>query len=70
MRTILANIDWNDTMKNKTATERWTILKSELDSVIYRYVLMKKQWKRSQKKHLSKEAFKKIRCKQDYVAGI
>ena len=26
---------------------------------------MKKQGKRSKKKHLSKEAFKKIRCKQD-----
>ena len=52
-------------MKNKTGAESWNILKSELDSVINRYVSMKKQGKRSKKKHLSKEAFKKIRYKQD-----
>ena len=65
MRTILEHIDWNDKMKNKTGAESWNILKSELDSVINRYVPMKKQGKRSKKKHLSKEAFKKIRYKQD-----
>ena len=42
-----------------------SLLKSELDSVINRYDPMKKQGKRSKKKHLSKEAFKKIRYKQD-----
>ena len=56
MRTILEHIDWNDKMKNKTGAESWNILKSELDSVINRYVPMKKQGKRSKKKHLSKEA--------------
>ena len=65
MRTTLEHIDWNDKMKNKTGAESWDILKSELDSVINRYVPMKKQGKRSKKKHLSKEAFKKIRYKQD-----
>ena len=69
MRTILEHIDWNDTnnilMKNKTGAESWIILKSELDSVINIYVPKKKQGKRSTKKHLSKEAFKKIRYKQD-----
>ena len=42
-------------MKNKTATECWNILRGELDSAIdsYRYVPMKKQVKRSKKKHLS-----------------
>ena len=65
MRTILEHIDWNDKMKNKTGAESWNILKSELDSVINRYVPMKKQGKWSKKKHLSKEAFKKIRYKQD-----
>ena len=48
-------------MKNMTATECWNILRSELD----RYVSMKKQGKRSKKKHLSKEAFRKIIFKQD-----
>ena len=38
MRTSLAHIDWNDNMKNKTGTESWIILKSELDGVINRYV--------------------------------
>ena len=52
-------------MKNKTATECWNILRSELDSAIDRYVPMKKQGKRSKKKHLSKETFRKIIYKQD-----
>ncbi len=33
--------------------------------LLNRYVPMKKQGKRSEKKHLSKEAFRKIRYKQD-----
>ena len=31
MREYLAKIDWNNTLKNKTATECWNILKSEID---------------------------------------
>ena len=52
-------------MKNKTATECWNILRSELDSAIDRYIPLKKQGKRSKKKHLSKEAFRQIRHKQN-----
>ena len=52
-------------MNNKTATECWNILRGELDSAIDSYVPMKKQGKRSKKKHLSKEAFRKIRYKQN-----
>ena len=52
-------------MKNKTATECWNILRGELDSANDSYVPMKKQGKRSKKKHLSKEAFRKIRHKQN-----
>ena len=52
-------------MKNKTATECWIILRGEIDSAIDSYVPMKKQGKRSKKKHLSKEAFRQIRYKQD-----
>ena len=50
-------------MKNKTATECWNILRGELDidRAIDSYVPMKKQGKRSKKKHLSKEAFRKLR---------
>ena len=36
----LAHIDWNDNMKNKTATECWNILRGELDSAIDTYVPM------------------------------
>ena len=39
--------------------------RGELDRAIDSYVLMKKQGKRSKKKHLSKEAFRKIRYKQN-----
>ena len=52
-------------MKNKTATECWNILRRELDSAIYIYVPMKKQRKRSKKKLLSNEAFRKIIYKQN-----
>ena len=47
-------------MKNKTATKCWNLLRRELGSVMYSYVPMKKQGKRSKKNHLSKEAFRKI----------
>ena len=52
-------------MKNKTSRECWTILRSEPDSAIDRYVPIKRQGKRSNKKHLSIEAFRKIIYKQD-----
>ena len=58
-------IDGNDKMKNKTAAECWNIVRGELDNAIDSYVPMKKQGKRSKKKHLSKEAFRKIRYKQN-----
>ena len=38
IRKSLALIDWNDKMKNKTATECWNILRGELDSAIDSYV--------------------------------
>ena len=59
------HIDGKVKMKNKTAKECWNILRSELDSAVDRYVPLKKQGKRSKKKHLSKEAFRKIRHKQN-----
>ena len=48
-------------MKNKTATERWNILRGEIDSAIDSFVPMKRQGKRSKNKHVSKEAFRKIK---------
>ena len=34
MRKYLAKIDRNNTMENKTATECWNILKSEIDCIV------------------------------------
>ncbi len=45
IRKKLAHIEWNDKMKNKTATECWNILISELDSAVDRHAPMKKQGK-------------------------
>ena len=50
---------------NKTAIECWNILKYVIESIIDQFVpLEKKQGKRSRKKHLSKEAIRKIAYKQ------
>ena len=40
------------------------LLRGDIDSAVDSFVPMKKQGKRSKKKHLSKEAFRKIRHKQ------
>ena len=42
MREYLAKIDWNNTLKNKTATECWNILKSEIYCVVEKFVPFKK----------------------------
>ena len=50
---------------NKTAIECWNILKYEIESIIDKFVPLKKtQGKRSRNKHLSKEAIRKIAFKQ------
>ena len=70
MRTYLANIDWNNLLKNKTATECWTCLKYEIEGIIAKFVPLRKQEKRSRKKHLSKEAiinFFTNRCCEGYI---
>ena len=47
-------------LMNNTAIECWNILKYEIESIIDKFVPLKKQGKRSRKKHLSKEAIRKI----------
>ena len=64
MRKYLAKLDWNNMLMNKTAIECWNILKYEIESIIDKFVPLKKQGKRSRKKHLSKEAIRKIAFKQ------
>ena len=51
-------------LSNKTTTECWDILKYEIESIIAKLVTLKKQGKRSTKKHLSKEANRTIAYKQ------
>ena len=51
-------------LMNKAAIESWYILKYEIESIIDEFVPLKKQGKRSRKKHLSKEAIRKIVFKQ------
>ena len=61
-RKYLATIDWNNTLKNKTATECWNILKSEIDCIVNKFVPHEKnQSKQTKNKHLSKEAIRKYR---------
>ena len=63
-RKYLAKLDWNNMLMNKTAIECWNILKYEIESIIDKFVPLKKQGKRFRKKHLSKEAIRKIVFKQ------
>ena len=70
MRTYLANIDWNNWLKNKAATECWTYLKYEIEGIIMKFVPLIKHGKRSRKKHLSKEDLEKKftnRCCGGYI---
>ena len=60
----LAKLDWNNMLMNKTAIECWNILKYEIESIIDKFVPFQKQGKRCRKKHLSKEAIRKIMLKQ------
>ena len=63
-RKYLAKLDWNYMLMNKTAIECWSILKYEIESIIDKFVPLKKQGKLSRKKRLSKEAIRKIVFKQ------
>ena len=69
MRTYLANIDWNNLLKKKTATECWTCLKDEIEGITGRFVTLRKQGKRPRKKYLPKEAIREIADKQMLWGG-
>ena len=64
MRKYLAKLDWNNMLMNKTVIECWNILKYEIEGIIDKFVPFQKQGKRCRKKHLSKEAIRKIVLKQ------
>ena len=42
MRKYLAKVDWNNMLMNKTAIECWNILKYEIESIIDKFVHLKK----------------------------
>ena len=46
-------------LRNKTSIECWNILRYVFESIIDKFVPLKKQGQRSRKKHLSKEAIRK-----------
>ena len=60
MRTYLANIDWNNLLKNKTARECWTCLKYEIEGIIEKFVPLRKQGKRSMKNTCQKRLLEKL----------
>ena len=68
IRKSLALIDWNDKMKNKTATECWNILRGELDSAINSYVPMKKHGNGLRRNIFQKRLSERLETK--YVAGL
>ena len=41
MRTYLAKLYWNNMLMNKTALERWNILKYEIESITDKFVPLK-----------------------------
>ena len=43
MRKYLAKLDWNNMLMNKTTIECWNILKYEIESIIDKFVPLKKQ---------------------------
>ena len=51
-------------LRNKTAIDCWNILKYEIESIVDKFVPVKKKGKRSRNKHLSKESIRKIVFKQ------
>ena len=50
------NIDWNNLLKNKAATECWTCLKEEIEGISERLVPLRKEGKRSRNKLLTTNA--------------
>ena len=56
-------------LMNKIPTECWNIIKYEIESIIDKFVPLKKQGKKSRKKHMSKEAIIKY-CLSKLCGGF
>ena len=69
MKTYLSNIDWNNLLKNKTATECWTCLKYDIEGITKTFFPLMKQGKMSRKKTSQKWLLKNF-SQADAVGGI
>ena len=63
-------MDWDDKMKNKTATECWAILRNKLDSASDRYVPMKKQGDGLRRNICQNRLSERLGINKHYVAGL
>ena len=52
IRRYLPKIDWNNTLENKTATECWNILMSEIDCIVKKICPLEKTWETVEKETL------------------
>ena len=68
MRTYLANVDWNNLLKNKTATECWNCLKYEIKGII-ETIFIKKTRETVQEVTPVKRGYKK-NCSQTDALGV
>ena len=70
MRTCLANIDWDNLLKYKTATECWTCLKYEIEGITENFFLLRKQGKGPGRNTCQKRLLEKLltnRCCGGYI---
>ena len=69
MRTYLANVGWNNLLKNKTATECWTCLKYEIEGITKKFVPLGKQGKGPGRNTCQKRLLEKLLTNRCYVGG-
>ena len=70
MKKYLAKLDWNNMLMNKTAIECWNILKSEIESIIDKFVPLKKTRKTVYKRNTCQKKLLKNCVQANYVAGL
>ena len=59
MRKYLAKLDWNNMLMNKTATKCWNILKYEIESIIDKFVPLKKNKENSLERNICQKLLEK-----------
>ena len=61
MTKYLAKLDWNNMLRNKTATECWNILKYEIESIIYKCFVEKNKENSLERNTCQKKLLEKYR---------